>query len=157
MPLWNAVCEVHDKFNLAALEDIYRQHPEREIYLIAHPESTLPILQKADFVGSTSQMLNWIKNYSGDVKKSLILIATETHILYNMGLARPDLQILQAPIYKGCQCNACPYMGYNTVQAVIDAQNGISGVEINYLTDELIQKSLVPLEKMIEFSMKYYK
>jgi quinolinate synthase len=157
MPLWSAVCEVHDKFNLEALEDIYQQNSSKSIYLIAHPESTLPILSKADFIGSTTQMLNWVRDYSGNVKDSLMLIATESHILYNMGLIRPDLHIMQAPIYNGCQCNSCPYMGYNTVQAVKDAQQGNSGAEINYLTDELMQKSLIPLERMLEFSVKYYK
>ena len=157
MPLWSAVCEVHDKFNLAALDELYQQNPDKKIYLIAHPESTLPVLNRADYVGSTSQMLNWIKKYSEKSEKSLILIATESHILYNMSVARPDLNIIQAPIYKGCQCNSCPYMNYNTAKAVQDAQDGISGFEVDYLSDDLIKKSLLPLQRMLDFSLKYYK
>ena len=156
MPLWNAVCEVHDKFNLEALDHIYDQYQGDQIFLIAHPESTLPILNRADFVGSTSQMLTWITDYFGDPKNSVILVATEFHILYNMQKARPDLQILQAPIYKGCQCNSCPYMNYNNVQAVKDAQTGVSGFEINYISEDLMQKAIVPLQRMLDFSAKYY-
>ena len=156
MPLWQAVCEVHDQFNLEALQDLYQQHKGKHISLISHPESTLPVLKQADFVGSTTQMINWVKNYDGNSTNSLIVVATESHILYNMGLARPDLNIIQAPVYKGCQCNSCPYMGYNTVVAVKAAQEGKSGLEINYITEELSEKALKPIKKMIDFSARYY-
>lgn len=157
MPLWSAVCEVHDKFNLEALEEIYQQTAEKDIYLIAHPESTLPVLKRADFIGSTTQMLAWVRNYEGKSENTLILIATESHILYNMHVARPDLNVIQAPIYKGCQCNSCPYMGYNTVAAVKAAQEGVSGSEIDYLSDDVIAQALIPIERMLDFSVKYYK
>lgn len=156
MPLWTAVCEVHDKFNLHALEEIYKQHANQDIYLIAHPESTLPVLKRADFVGSTTQLLNWIKSYSGKADNTLILVATESHILYNMHQSRPDLTIMQAPIYQGCQCNSCPYMGYNTVAAVKAAQSESTGLEIDYISPELMTKALVPINRMLDFSSRYY-
>ena len=64
MPLWSAVCEVHDKFNEAALDEAFAA-AGAEKYLIAHPESPLPVLKKADYVGSTSGMLNWVKQFDG--------------------------------------------------------------------------------------------
>ncbi len=61
MPLWTAVCEVHDKFNEAALDEALAS-VSGESFLIAHPESPLPVLKRADYVGSTSGMLNWIRH-----------------------------------------------------------------------------------------------
>ena len=152
MPLWSAVCEVHDKFNEAALEEAI--NATESAHLIAHPESPLPVLQRAEYVGSTTGLLNWVKNYSGN-PKAVIFVATEDGILYNMSLARPDLDLRQAPIYAGCQCNSCPYMKLNTQQAVHNAQQG-QGVEIDYLTAEQMDAARIPIERMLEFSKRYY-
>ncbi|AXT45335.1 MULTISPECIES: quinolinate synthase NadA [Chromobacterium] len=153
MPLWSAVCEVHDKFNEAALDEAFAVAGS-EKYLIAHPESPLPVLKKADYVGSTSGMLNWVKQFSGS-SDAVIFVATEDGILYNMGLARPDLDLRQAPIYAGCQCNSCPYMKMNTIEAVKRAQQGV-GLRIDYLSREQMDAARLPIERMLEFSQRYY-
>jgi quinolinate synthase len=153
MPLWSAVCEVHDKFNEAALDEAFEAVPG-EKHLIAHPESPLPVLTRADYVGSTSGMLNWVKQFSGP-DNAVIFVATEDGILYNMRLARPDLDLRQAPIYAGCQCNSCPYMKMNTIEAVKRAQQG-NGVKIDYLTQEQMDAARVPIERMLDFSQRYY-
>lgn len=150
MPLWSAVCEVHDKFNKQALDELISQTPGDK-YLISHPESPLPVLQQSDYIGSTSGLLNWVKNYSGDISAT-IMVATEDGILYNMKMARPDLTIIQAPIYTGCKCNSCPYMKLNTVDAVKAAQNQTGGIEIDYLSPETIERAIIPIERMLKFS-----
>ena len=113
----------------------------------------LPVLQRADYVGSTSGMLNWVKSYAKEAN-GVIFVATEDGILYNMKLARPDLDIRQAPIYAGCQCNQCPYMKLNTIEAVKRAQAG-EGVKIDYLTPEMMDAARLPIERMLEFSKRY--
>ncbi|WP_024301417.1 quinolinate synthase NadA [Pseudogulbenkiania sp. MAI-1] len=153
MPLWSAVCEVHDKFNEAALNEALSA-VTGEAHLIAHPESPLPVLKRADYVGSTSGMLNWVKQYQGS-PDSVIFVATEDGILYNMSQARPDLDLRQAPIYAGCQCNSCPYMKMNTIEAVKRAQQG-GGTRIDYLSAEQMDAARVPIERMLEFSQRYY-
>ncbi|WP_018152192.1 quinolinate synthase NadA [Leeia oryzae] len=154
MPLWSAVCEVHDKFNQKALDEGFASVGDLPHYLIAHPESPLPVLQQADYVGSTSGMLNWVKAFD-KAPESVIFVATEDGILYNMKLARPDLDIRQAPIYAGCQCNQCPYMKLNTIEAVKRAQQG-QGVVIDYLTPEQIEAARVPIDRMLAFSERQY-
>lgn len=154
MPLWSAVCEVHDKFNQAALDEAFAAITGPK-YLIAHPESPLPVLQHADYVGSTSGMLNWIKAYDRE-SEATIFVATEDGILYNMHQIRPDLKIEQAPIYAGCQCNQCPYMKMNTIEAVRRAQCGEGGIKIDYLTAAQMDAARVPIERMLEFSKRYY-
>lgn len=152
MPLWTAVCEVHDKFNEAALDEALAS-VSGESFLIAHPESPLPVLKRADYVGSTSGMLNWIRQYQGS-PQSVIFVATEDGILYNMHEARPDLDLRQAPVYTGCQCNSCPYMKLNTVDAVRRAQTG-EGTVIDYLTPAQMDAARLPIERMLEFSRRY--
>jgi quinolinate synthase len=151
MPLWSAVCEVHDKFNKEALDELITELGGKGFHLIAHPESPLPVLKQSEYIGSTFSLLNWVKDYRGSVE-DIILVATEDGILYNMQTARPDLDIRQAPIYKGCQCNSCPYMKLNSIDAVKAAINGVGGVEIDYLSDELMAQARIPIERMINFS-----
>ena len=149
MPLWRAVCEVHDQFNEAALLEAL-QTVVGTPYLIAHPESPLPVLKRADYVGSTSGMLQWVSAFHGD-PEAVIFVATEAGILYNMRQARADLQLRQAPIYNGCQCHRCPYMHLNQAEAVRRAQQGY-GVMIDYLSQTQMQAARVPIERMLAFS-----
>ncbi|MBB5016886.1 quinolinate synthase [Chitinivorax tropicus] len=154
MPLWSAVCEVHDKFNEDALNAGLAEVADKSAFLIAHPESPLPVLKRADYVGSTSGMLNWVRQFA-QAPDSVIFVATEDGILYNMKQARPELDIRQAPIYAGCQCNSCPYMKLNTIEAVKRAQQG-EGIRIDYLTEAQMDAARLPIERMLEFSKRYY-
>lgn len=149
MPVWKAVCEVHDKFKAEELERDMRGWTDYGKFLIAHPESPLPILKKADFIGSTHGMLKWIKEFPH--KRGHIWVATEDGLLYNMRELRPELDIRQAPIYSGCQCNSCPYMKLNTVEKVEQAVKFGMGTKIDYLTDEAMEAARKPIERMLEF------
>ena len=152
MPLWNVVCEVHDKFKDETIQHTLQQAKMRgAVYLLAHPESPLPVLKRADFIGSTKQMLDWIENFSGAT--ATIFVATEEGLLHNMRQARPELNIQQAPTYSGCQCNACPYMKRNTMELVLRAQRGV-GFAINYLDTRTMDKARVPIERMLDFSRR---
>lgn len=150
MPLWSAVCEVHDRFNENALHELIAEI-KQDYYLIAHPESPLPVLKMAHHIGSTFSLLNWIINYKNN-QNAVILVATEDGILYNMRTARPDLDIRQAPIYTGCQCNSCPYMKLNNAELVKQAQRGDSGLVIDYLSNDLMERARVPIERMMAFN-----
>jgi len=145
---WSAVCEVHDKFKTEELDIEWTKWTDGRKWLIAHPESPLPVLKRADMVGSTSKMLRWIQAFEGSV--GTIYVATEEGLLFNMKQLRPDLDIRQAPIYTGCQCNSCPFMKLNDVQKVLMAKSGV-GTKIDYLSTELMDKARVPIERMLNF------
>lgn len=151
MPLWSAVCEVHDKFKAEELDTVIHGL-KGPIHILAHPESPLPVLLRADYIGSTHGMLKWVMEYPSE--DGTILVATEEGLLYNMRDARPELDIRQAPTYTGCQCNSCPYMKYNTVERVKEAIRGHGSrlAPIRYLTPELIEKARVPIDRMIKFA-----
>ena len=156
---WTAVCEVHDKFKEDEIELAMREWTDGPKILLAHPESPLPVLKKAHemskvgdgLVGSTSKMLNFVKNYPYNV--ATIFVATEDGLLYNMRKERPDLDIRIAPTYTGCQCNSCPWMKKNTVESVLNAARGLSGEIIDYIPELVRRRALEPIERMLNFNV----
>lgn len=148
MPIWTAVCDVHDKFKAEELDRAMLGWVDGGKYVIAHPESPLPVLKRADYVGSTHGMLNWIKDFP--YKVGTIWVATEEGLLYNMKRLRPELDIRQAPLYSGCQCNQCPFMKKNTLEKFKNASKGF-GTTIDYLSEELMDKARLPIERMLDF------
>lgn len=147
MPVWSAVCDVHDKFKDEQIQYAL-ENTDGNAILLAHPESPLPVLKRADFVGSTNKMLKFVKQYDGD---ATIYVATEEGLLYNMSKARPDLDIQQAPIYSGCACNTCPFMKLNTVELVKQSIEGTAGVKIDYLDQQTIDQAYKPIKRMLDF------
>lgn len=144
-----SVCVVHDQFKEQELINAWQSWSNGRKWLIAHPESPLPVLKRADFVGSTKKMLDWVKNFEGSVGR--IYVATEDGLLYNMRAMRPDLDIQLAPMYTGCQCNSCPFMKLNNARSVQSAIRGESGHKIDYLKHDTIEKARKPIERMLAF------
>src|SRR6202000_518794 len=109
MLLWNGACMVHEIFSLEKITRLKVRHPEAK--LIAHPECEEPILRLADFIGSTTGLLNYTKK---DGAKEYI-VATEAGILHQMELASPDKVFIPAPPTNNWACNDCPHMELNTL------------------------------------------
>lgn len=148
MPFYSSVCEVHDQFAAAELDRIDKMWTDGPKFVLAHPESPLPVLQRADYIGSTHGMLNYIRDYP--IKVGTFYIATEEGLLYNMKKIRPELDIRQAPTYSGCQCTSCPYMKLNTPKLVKKAQRG-KGEIIDYMSEEEMEMARVPIARMLAF------
>jgi len=145
-----AVCEVHDQFKADELKNL--PWTNYGTYILAHPESPLPVLEQANLVGSTRKMLNYVENFLH--KFGRIIVATEDGLLNNMREARPELDIQLAPTYSGCQCNSCPYMKMNSVQAVELAIQGIGGLVIDYIPEDARLKALKPIKRMMEWQQE---
>jgi quinolinate synthase len=110
MVLWNGACMVHEIFSLEKITKLKIRHPQAK--LIAHPECEEPILRIADFIGSTTGLLNYTRK---DDSKEYI-VATETGILHQMQLASPGKTFIPAPPDNNCACNDCPHMKLNTLE-----------------------------------------
>ncbi len=111
MLLWPGVCIVHEAFSETELLKLKAQHPDAPI--AAHPECPAHIVDHADYVGSTSGILNYAKAMPGDT----LIVATEPHIIHQMQLAMPGKTFIGAPGADGnCNCNICPYMALNTLE-----------------------------------------
>jgi quinolinate synthase len=111
MLLWPGVCIVHEAFSETELLKLKAQHPDAPI--AAHPECPGHLLDHADFVGSTSAILEFAKQSPA----STVIVATEPHIIHQMEKAVPDKTFIGAPGADGnCNCNICPYMALNTME-----------------------------------------
>lgn len=150
MAVYTSVCDIHDGFNVDELKKDMRSWTNGGKYVLAHPESKLDLLDMADFIGSTNNMLNWVIDFKPSV--GTIWVATEEGLLNDMRSARPELDIRPALGYSGCSCNICPFMKMNTVDAVQAAMDGTGGTVIDYLTDEQMEAARLPIERMLNFS-----
>jgi quinolinate synthase len=111
MLLWPGVCIVHEAFSETELVKLKAQHPDAPI--AAHPECPAHIVAHADYVGSTSGILQFAKDMPGDT----LIVATEPHIIHQMEKAMPDKTFIGAPGADGnCNCNICPFMAMNTLE-----------------------------------------
>jgi len=146
MILWDGTCEVHDILSTEAIIKLKTENPDAK--LIAHPECKAPVLELADFVGSTTALLNFTSK--DDSQK--YIVATETGILHKMQQASPDKSFLIVPSDETCNCNDCPYMKLNTMEKLLNAlKNEQPAIE---LPENVIEKARIPIERMLEISAK---
>jgi quinolinate synthase len=147
MVLWDGACMVHEIFSLEKLVKLKAQNPNAE--LIAHPECESVILEKADFIGSTTALLN----YSKKSASKEFIVATETGILHQMQKASPDKIFIPAPPNNSCACNDCPHMKLNTLEKIYIA---LKYEQPELLMDEkLISEAKKPIIRMLELSSKF--
>lgn len=146
MVLWDGSCIVHESFSIDKLLDLKKQYPDAHI--IAHPESEEHILKIAEYVGSTSGLLNYVKA-SND---KTFIVATESGILHQMQKENPEKHLIAAPMSEdaSCACNECPYMKLNTIEKLyLCMLNETPAIEIG---EDLRLKALKPIERMLELS-----
>ncbi|UTW67204.1 quinolinate synthase NadA [bacterium SCSIO 12643] len=146
MVLWDGVCIVHESFDIEKLLKLVEKHPDAHI--IAHPESAPHILEAAEFVGSTTGLLNYVKESS----EKKFIVATEPGILHEMQRENPDKILMTAPVGddESCNCSECPYMKLNTMQKLYDCLKDESPEIV--LDEELRKKALTPIKRMLEIS-----
>ena len=110
MVLWNGACMVHEIFSLEKITKLKIRHPKAKV--IAHPECEEAVLKTADYIGSTTGLLNFTKKDSA----TEFIVATETGILHQMQKANPAKTFIPAPPNNSCACNDCPHMKLNTLE-----------------------------------------
>jgi quinolinate synthase len=145
MLLWPGVCIVHEAFSERELIKLMAQHPG--VPVAAHPECPPHIVDHADYVGSTSGILNYAKAMAGDT----LIVATEPHIMHQMELAMPGKTFIGAPGADGqCSCNICPYMALNTLEKLYLALRDLSPrIEIE---EGLRLQAKKSLDRMLEMA-----
>lgn len=146
MVLWDGSCLVHESFSIDKILALYKEYPDA--HFIAHPESEKHILSIAEFIGSTSALLNYVKNS----EDKTFIVGTESGILHQMQSQNPDKQLIPAPVNDDseCACNECPYMKMNTMEKLyLCLKNETPAIEID---DTLREKALIPINRMLEFS-----
>ena len=142
--LWEGSCIVHETFSEKRIVKLKVEHPAAK--MIAHPECEPPVLRHADFIGSTTALLN----YSQQSRSEEFIVATEPGIIHQMRKAAPDKQFIPAPGMDNCACNECPYMRLNTLEKLYLAMKNKTP-EIT-LPEDIRVGALKPIQRMLEMS-----
>lgn len=142
--LWPGTCIVHETFSERKLIALRQKHPAAK--LIAHPECEESLLDTADFIGSTAQLLSYVENDNA----AEFIVATESGILHQMQKRAPKKLLIAAPPEGNCACNECPFMRLNTPEKVYLA---LRDLQPELIMDETLrQQALVPIERMLALS-----
>ncbi len=146
MILWDGTCEVHDILTAEAIVRMKAENPDA--LLIAHPECQAAVLELADFVGSTTALLN----FTAKSNAQKFIVATESGILHQMQKSNPAKSFIIVPTNETCSCNDCPYMKLNTVEKLYFAlKNEKPAIE---LPSDLMEKARKPIDRMLELSLQ---
>jgi quinolinate synthase len=145
--IWDGACHVHEQFSLEKMLKIKNENKKAKI--IAHPECKKPILLIADFIGSTSSLIEFCKKDNADT----YIVATEAGIIHQLIKICENKTFIPAPpVDSTCGCNECKYMkmiNLNKIyNSLIDEKHEI------VIEEELKNKALLPILRMLEISRK---
>jgi quinolinate synthase len=145
MLLWDGACHVHEKFSVAAIADLKREHPEAKV--LVHPECPKPVRIMADKVGSTQALLN----YAVESDSQEFIVCTESGILIEMQRRCPDKTFIPAPPEDGtCACNECEYMKLITLEKLYNSLKFMAPeIEVD---PEIAERAVKPIQRMLDIS-----
>ncbi|MEC8147251.1 MAG: quinolinate synthase NadA [Pseudomonadota bacterium] len=148
MLMWDGSCIVHEEFKAKELSQLVLQMSDVEV--LAHPESSNGVLEQANFIGSTTALINYAK--SSDAKN--LIVATDKGIFYKMAKAAPNKNLIEAPTSgesATCKsCGACPWMSMNTLaslkESIISEKNKVE------VSAAIISEARKPIERLLTFA-----
>lgn len=148
--LWDGACIVHEEFKTRALLDMKHLYPEAAI--LAHPEAPFAVLELADMVGSTTQIIRAAK----ERPEHTFIVATDHGIFYKLQQQAPGKEFIMAPTSgEGATCRSCaqcPWMGMNTLESLYASlQAGSNEIQVDRA---LGQRALLPLQRMLDFNAR---
>ncbi|MCP5175891.1 MAG: quinolinate synthase NadA [Moraxellaceae bacterium] len=148
MLLWDGACIVHEEFKARGVLDLKKVYPDAAV--LVHPESPEAVVDIADAVGSTSQLIK----ASQTLPNPQFIVATDRGIFYKMKQASPDKEFIEAPTAgNGATCRSCahcPWMAMNELENLAHVLE--TGEQEVFVDEALIPKALVPLQRMLDFS-----
>lgn len=146
MVLWDGACVVHEAFSIDKLLELHRQFPEARI--VAHPESESHLLKVAHYVGSTTGMINYVKQ----APHAQFIVATEAGILHAMQREVPGKTLIPAPSHEDntCACSECAFMKMNTLPKLLACM--VNETPVIEVEESLRLKALLPIQRMLEIS-----
>jgi quinolinate synthase len=151
MLMWQSECIVHDEFKAKGIQDLKQQYPNAAV--LVHPESPCSVVELADVVGSTSQLLK----ASATMPNDRFIVATDKGIFYKMQQASPDKIFVEAPTgghSATCRsCAHCPWMQMNALSGIEQALLGTSAKQHEIHVDpQHAQGALKSLNRMLDFA-----
>ncbi|SFV88988.1 Quinolinate synthetase [hydrothermal vent metagenome] len=148
MLLWQGACVVHERFKADALIALKAKHPEAAI--LVHPESPQAVVDLADVVGSTTALINAVK----ERKENTFIIATDNGIFHKMHEVAPHKKLIEAPTAGvGADCESCAHCGWmamNDLEKLLNVlQTGQNEIKINTQISKKAQQSI---QKLLDFT-----
>jgi len=148
MLMWQGSCIVHEEFKGQGLVDLKKVYPDAAV--LVHPESPQSMIELADAVGSTSQLIKASQTLANDV----FIVATDNGIFYKMQQLSPSKVFIEAPTAgSGATCRSCahcPWMAMNDLEGLYKVLK--TGENEIFVEPELRERALKPLKRMLEFS-----
>ena len=146
--LWDAACIVHEEFKGRELAELRAQYPDAKV--LVHPESPASVVAQADFVGSTTGIIDAARRMNA----TRFIVATDNGIFYKMQQAAPDKEFIVAPTAgKGASCKSCghcPWMAMNGLRALART---LERVDNEILVDPaIIECAVIPIKRLLDFS-----
>ena len=151
MLMWNGACIVHDEFKGLELDLLRREHPGAKV--LVHPESPPSVIEQADMVGSTTQILNAVLTMDAPA----FIVATDNGLMHRMRQLAPGKTLLEAPTAgrsATCKsCAHCPWMAMNGLQGVVHALE--SGAGEIHVEEAIRAQALGCIERMLDFTARH--
>ncbi len=145
--IWNGTCHVHEEFSLEAILKLKEENPDAKI--IVHPECELPVRMVADFIGSTSALLQFTKKDNGNC----YIVGTEAGIIHQMKKENPGKTYIPAPPRDStCGCSECSFMKLITLEKILNCLKN-EAPEIK-MDKEMLIRAQKPIRRMMEISEK---
>ena len=148
MVMWDGSCVVHEEFKAQGVRDIKKVYPDAAV--LVHPESPQTVIELADVVGSTSQLID----AAGELPNREFIVATDRGIFYKMRQMEPGKTFIEAPTAgEGATCRSCahcPWMGMNALDNL--EATLISGDNEVFVDPAIAARAVMPLERMVQFA-----
>lgn len=150
MLLWDGACIVHEEFKGAELEALRREHPRAKV--LVHPESPASVIAQADVVGSTSRMVQAVRDMDADE----FIVATDRGIFHKMRQLAPGKRLIEAPTAgKSATCRSCahcPWMAMNSLTALLHVlETGAGEIHVDPAVGT---RARLPIERMLDFTRR---
>lgn len=148
MVMWDGSCIVHEEFKAKGLKDLMNVYPDAAV--LVHPESPQSVIELADVVGSTTQIIR----ASQELPNEKFIVATDKGIFYKMRILAPDKIFIEAPTAgSGATCRSCahcPWMGMNVLDDLeFSLREGTNEVLVD---PQIAERALLPLDRMVSFA-----
>ncbi len=151
MLIWQGACVVHEEFKAFALDRLRRLHPDAAV--LVHPESPEEVVERADVVGSTTALIEAVK----EMPNREFIVATDEGIFWKMHQLAPDKKLIAAPTAgEGATCESCahcPWMAMNSLQNLEQVLR--TGSNEILIEEEIRRKAVIPIQRMLDFAREH--
>jgi quinolinate synthase len=148
--IWDGACVVHEEFKADGIRHLMEENPDAAV--LVHPESPAAVIELADRVGSTSQIIAAAK----EMPNPTFVVATDQGIFHTMQKQVPDKELIIAPTAgKGATCYSCancPWMAMNELESLAEVFD-VGGNEV-FVHPDLGKRAMLPLQRMLDFKKK---